>query len=54
MARDVYDQADLVYGMAPNVESRGSGEIYVLARRGRSNGLQYITRLMFKRWFRVS
>jgi len=54
MARDVSGQADLVYGMASNVKSRGSCEMYGLARRGRSIGLQCITRLMLNQWCRVS
>ena len=53
MARDVSGQADLVYGMAPNIESRRSCEMHVLALRGRSNGLQCIARLMLKQWCRV-
>ena len=54
MARDVSGQANLVYGMAPNIESRGSCEMYVLARRGRGVGLQCITRFMLKQWCKVS
>ena len=50
----MFGQADLVYGMAPNVESKRSWEMYSLARRGRLNGLQWITRLMLKQWCRKS
>jgi hypothetical protein len=37
-ARDVYIQADIVYGMVLNIESRGSWEMYYLARRGKLTG----------------
>ena len=47
-------QSDFVYGMAPNVESKGSWEMYSLAWRGRLNRLQWIIRLMLKHWYKAS
>ena len=54
MARDAFGQVDLVYGMAPNVEFKGSCKINSLDRRRRITGLQCSTRLMLKQRFRVS